>query len=197
MGARDMLLGSETLYRVILYFIFHAGDAPHFRALQRHVGSGVRPLRAALERLETQGLIRSQGEANRRVFRADEAHAGWEALRHMVRAFADPADVLREGLSDVPGIEAAFVFGSAASGETRPESDVDVLIVGEDVPRRALGRGTSESSAVLGREVNVVRCTRGDLARRVAEGNAFLRNVLSGPRRWVLGDELTLAGAPA
>lgn len=194
---KAMLLGSETLYRVILFFLCHPGEATHFRALQRRVRAGVRPLKMALDRLEELGLLRSEGAANRRVYRAVDEHTGWNALRHMVREFAEPADVLREALADVPGIEAAFVFGSFASGGVRPESDVDLFILGDEIPSRALGRGTSESSFVLGRDVNVVRSTRADLARRLAEDSSFIRRVVESPKRWVLGDERTLAALPA
>lgn len=192
MSAKSMLFGSESLYRLVLFFVVHPDAAPHFRALQRRLGGGTRPLRAALERLEEHGLIRSEGEMNRRVYRANEDHEGWEALRHMVRAFADPAEVLRESISDVPGIEAAFLFGSMARGEPHADSDVDVLVLGDEIPRRALGKSTSELSALLGREVNVVRYTRGDFSRRLSEGNAFIQNVISGPKQWIIGDPRVL-----
>jgi predicted nucleotidyltransferase len=195
MYPKAMLLGSETLYRLILYFVLHEDEAPHFRALARRLGAGVRPLRVALERLEEEGLIRSAERGNRRVYRVETGHTGWEALRRMVREFADPADVLREALAEVPGVEAAFVFGSVARGRPGPESDVDVLVLGDDIPARELGRGTSESSAVLGREVNVVRYTRRDFARRLAEGNAFARSVAAGPKRWIVGGEESLESA--
>lgn len=193
MTARTMLLGSETLYRVILYFLLHPHAKPHFRALQRRVGAGVRPLKASLDRLEGLDLLRSEGEGNRRVYRANHEHRGWLALMHMVREFADPAEILREALSDVPNVEAAFIFGSVASGEARPESDLDLFIVGEEIPDYEMGRCTSESSAVLGRVVNVVEYSRRDLARRIAENHYFLRNILSKPKRWIVGNEQLLA----
>jgi predicted nucleotidyltransferase len=94
--------------------------------------------------------------------------------------------LLREAFSGVPGIEAAFVFGSMARSDARPDSDVDM---GGEIPRRAFAQSTSESSALLGREVNVVR---GDFDR-LSEGNAFLRNVMSGPTQWIVGDPGTLS----
>ncbi|HEX8692000.1 MAG TPA: nucleotidyltransferase domain-containing protein [Longimicrobium sp.] len=193
MSAKAMLLGSETLYRVILYFLLHPRARPHFRALQRHVGAGVRPLKAALDRLEELDLLRSEGEGNRRVYHANHEHRGWLALMHMVREFTDPTEVLREALSDVPNVEAAFIFGSVASGDARLESDLDLFVIGEEIPDYEMGRCTSESSAVLGRVVNVVEYSRRDLARRIEENHYFVRNVLSKPKRWIVGDEKLLA----
>ena len=42
---------------------------------------------------------------------------------------------LREELSRIPGARAVIVFGSVARGDYRPDSDVDILLVVEDVER--------------------------------------------------------------
>ncbi len=42
---------------------------------------------------------------------------------------------LRDELSRIPGARAVIVFGSVARGDYRPDSDVDILLVVEDVER--------------------------------------------------------------
>ena len=57
-----------------------------------------------------------------------------------------------------------------------------------------LSQNLSECTGVLRREVNVVRYTSADLARRAARGdNDFLRSVAEGPKQWLIGDERVLA----
>lgn len=185
---RDGILGSETFERVVLYFLVHDGARPHFRALQRHLRAGTRPLQAELRRLEKRGLLLRERDGQRVYYRADPHHEGWDALRMMVQVFGEPDDVLREALSTVPGIEGALVFGSVARGDAREESDVNVLLVGEDISRRELGLSTLESSAVIGREVNVVVLSPGELRERATRGNAFVRNVATQPQKWIVGD---------
>ena len=94
-----------------------------------------------------------------------------------------------------PGVEGAFVFGSVARGEAREESDVDVLLLGEEIPRRELGRTLLEASALLGRDVNAVRYTRAEFADEAARGESFARRVARGPKRWIAGDERLLGRA--
>lgn len=195
MRAKTLLFGSETLEKVVLYSLVHPEARPHFRALQRHLGVSSRSLQMALEELQGRGLLLRIAEGNRALYRADAESPGWSALRAMVRAFGDPVDVLREALSTVPGVEGAFVFGSFARGEAREESDVDVLLVGDDIPRRELSRSTLESSALLGREVKVVRYGRDELARRISAGHHFTERVLRGPKRWIVGEERALWGS--
>jgi predicted nucleotidyltransferase len=188
-----MMFGSRTLQSLIVRFVLWPDAAPHFRELQRATGSGVRSLQAALERLHARGLVRSEGQGNRRVVRVNGDHSGWDALLRMVRAFVEPDEVLREALSGIPGIRAAFVFGSVARREAHDESDVDLFVVGDEIPSQELARSVSESTSVLGREVNVVRYTPQELARRAAAGDPFVRSVVKAPKLWVVGDERLVA----
>lgn len=186
--ATETLFSSTAFERVVLFYLVHPDSAPHVRMLQRLLGIGMRSLQAELARLAERGLLQVEREGKRSVYRANPDHPGWNALRAMVRAFGDPAEVLRVALAAIPGIEAAFVFGSIARGDAVPESDVDVLIVGDDIPRAELGRAILESSAVIGRDVNVARYTPAELAEDLARGDSFLRNVLDGRKRWIAGE---------
>jgi predicted nucleotidyltransferase len=194
-----VLLGSthSTLDRLILHFLVHPRAGAHFQALRRRLGVGARPLRAALDTLAARGLIRMERVGNRSVYHPDEAHAGWAALRQMQRAFGDPADVLREAFADLPGLEAAFLFGSLARGDAHADSDADVLLIGTEMPRRDLGRRTLEASSILGRDVNVVRFTPEGFRERARSDHHFVRSVLEGPRSWLVGDESWLGEVQA
>jgi predicted nucleotidyltransferase len=190
--ATETLFSSAAFERVVIFFLVHPDAALHVRSLQRQLGLGMRSLQAELARLVQRGLLDARREGNRSVFRINAGHPGWNALRAMVRNFGDPAQVVHVALSTVPGIDAAFIFGSTARGEATPESDVDLLVVGDGIPSRELGRSTQESSAVIGRDVNVARYTPAGLAQDLARGDSFLRSVLSGPKLWVAGDQRTL-----
>lgn len=56
--------------------------------------------------------------------------------RHLV----DRAEKLARGLSPVLGVRAVVVFGSVARGDFNVWSDVDVLVVAENLPPRFLER---------------------------------------------------------
>jgi predicted nucleotidyltransferase len=92
------------------------------------------------------------------VFSAVASHPRWAALRELVREFAAPADLLRVALARVPGIDAAFIYGSFARATAVHEgSDVDVFVFGENLDqpeiRLALAEETLEVAGFLGREV--------------------------------------------
>lgn len=193
-GPLASLLASRSLAAVVIYFVLHPDRALHFRALQRVTGVSSRSLQHEMARLESLGLVHRERDGRLVRYRAVAGHPRWTVLRDMVRQFADPAELLRVALADVPGLEAVFIYGSYARGDEHTESDVDVFALGDvlnDRDRRlALTRRTVEASVLLNREVNVTRYTRDKLEARRTGG--FLTSVLAGPKQWLVGDETVL-----
>ena len=96
-------------------------------------------------------------------------------------------------MCDVPGLEAAFVFGSTANATRHKHSDIDLFVVpGPHLDRRALFGQLAEVALLLEIEVNPMLYTVESVAERLGNrghaGARFIRNVLEGPKRWVAGD---------
>ncbi len=100
-------------------------------------------------------------------------------------------DILRTALVEKPGIRHAFVFGSAASGGEKPASDIDLMIIGS-VSLRQLSKWFSGVAVHLGREINPHILTPLEFARRRQEGDHFVTSVLSAPKLFVIGTEMSL-----
>lgn len=186
--ALSRAVASGALARLLTYFAVRIDDTPHLRALMRHTGLAARSVQNELSRLEQLGVIRRERSENGLVrVRLEPSHPVWAPLQQLVRILADPVNVLRPALIDVAGVRAAYVFGSLARGTEQPDSDIDLMVVGENLDMRMLARRTSDVGTLLGREVNVLDVTPDDLTARLALGRRFYRNVLKGPKRWVIG----------
>jgi predicted nucleotidyltransferase len=182
-------LASGALARVVIDFAVHPDDAPHGREIQRRTGLTPRSLQTELARLETLGVVRRRPEGRLVRYELIESNPRWRALRALIRELADPVDVVRNALADVPGIGAAFVFGSFARGDTREDSDVDVFIIDGGIPERQRARRTIDAEILLGREVSVVQITREEIAQRIDSGSSFIREVFRGRKVWLVGGD--------
>jgi predicted nucleotidyltransferase len=193
-GAFALLGVSPSLASLIRYFTVRPQAHPHLRLLQHRLGLGSASVQRDLKRLATAGVLRASRDPEQRtVHYGVVPHRFWVVARALVAASDEPATLLREALRDVPGVEAAFLFGSSATGAAQPESDVDVLVVGDAVDARALYRNLFEVGQVLDRQVNTLRYTRAILAQRLASGAEFPRSVLEGPKIWLAGDPAAIA----
>lgn len=61
--------------------------------------------------------------------------------------------------------ERIILFGSAARGESRPDSDIDLLVVKEGAHRRKLSQAIYRRLLGIGRSVDVVVVTPEDIER--------------------------------
>lgn len=111
----------------------------------------------------------------------------------MIGATPDPVALVRDALCDVSGIHVAFVYGSTAANTRRKDSDVDVFVMEDpDVDGKALHRQLAEAGMLMQCEVNTVRYTPQALAERLHDprhaSSRFVRDVLVGPKEWIVGD---------
>jgi predicted nucleotidyltransferase len=105
---------------------------------------------------------------------------------------SDGLELLRMALSKEESVRAAFVFGSIARGEARPQSDFDLMVVG-GLGLRQLTRCLSGFPNRLGREINPHVFTPAEFRRRRLEGDRFVSTVLSQPRIFLIGHDDELA----
>lgn len=174
--------------RLVVFFFVHPGERFHLRELMRLTRLPSASLQAELRRLTGMGALKREDERGRAIYTADEAHPCWRAWMLLLRSCARPADVLREALVGAKGIEGAFVFGSTVRGDSRPDSDLDVFLVGDDDARRNTGRLLSEASFLIAPELDVISYDREELQARLRSGNAFVRRVIGEPKDWLKGD---------
>jgi predicted nucleotidyltransferase len=189
-GSLDALLHEATL-RVVTHFLLRPHGGLHFRALQRHLGLSVHSLQREIARLERMMLILRHEEYGRVFYAPADGHPSWNAFRTLVREHADPVVVLRDALTDLEWIRAGFVFGSVARGDARPDSNVDLFVVTNDVQHLDFARAVLEAQVLLDREIDVKRVS----AERLKEDEArsgFVRDALRGPKKWVVGSAATL-----
>jgi predicted nucleotidyltransferase len=86
-------------------------------------------------------------------------------------------------------IKVAFVYGSIARGTDTPASDIDVIVIGDDLTIAEFHDALHGAQMILHRPVHAHCVSPAHWRRRVAEGNAFVTRVGAGPKIFIIGDE--------
>jgi predicted nucleotidyltransferase len=196
--ALDLLGLSAAGARIFRYFMVRPGTRMHVRKLRRLLRLGGSSLQRELARLLQLGALSKETEGNRTVYRANEDAPVWRAIRILESSTADPSRLVEDALVDVEGLEAAFIFGSVARGEHRADSDLDLFAVeAPGAQHKKLLRQLAEVGLVLGCEINAITYTPQELADRLGDAThpawGFVREVLTGPKRWVHGSAAAIA----
>ncbi len=131
------------------------------------------------------GVVRRDASARPHRFEAAAEDPLFEPLAALLRRSVGVEHDLAAAL-DRPGVEAAAIIGSWAGRERRPNSDIDVLVIG-DAELRELRRGVRPIGARAGRTIDLTVLTAADFRRHLAEGSSFSRTVIEGPRIPLVG----------
>jgi len=131
----------------IFQHLFRNEDGLHLRELERRSGVNSRHLMRELHSLRAAGILVSKKVGNQVIYRLNPDCPIYADLRSIIRKTVGLADTLREELQPFASrIEGAYVYGSQASGDARPDSDIDLMVVG-DVSQPEMNRPISTATA--------------------------------------------------
>ncbi len=195
--ARRLILG---------WLLGHPDESFFLRQIVRQTGLPVGSVQRELEALTAAGLLTRRTQGRQVYFQADRSSPVFRELQSLFVKTAGVADVVRAALAPMlDRIDLAFVYGSAARGDVRNNSDIDLMIIGSlsfgDVVD-ALGG----AQGILGREVNPTVYPPAEFREKVRAGQHFLTSVLRTPLVFVtgtrddlerLGGDEPLAGDPS
>ncbi len=151
-------------------------------------GARLSAVQRELASLVAAGLVTRRKRGNRVYYQADARCPLFAEVRGIIAKTTGLTGVLRRALEPLQErIAVALVFGSLAAGTAMSGSDVDVLVVG-DMSLRDVAPLLAPTREALGREVNPVVVSLGELREKIARGDHFLSTVLSGPKLFVIGD---------
>jgi predicted nucleotidyltransferase len=187
-------LFTRTQQRVLALLFAQPGRALGVGELIQATGAGSGAIQRELARLSGSGLLVAEQVGNQKRYRANPDSPIHDELVAIVRKTFGLAVPLREALEPLADrIEAAFVYGSVAKRNDTAASDIDLLIVSDDLDYADVMTALHPLMERLGREINPTLYTRTDLHHRVDNGNAFVARVLAQPKVWVIGGEHDLA----
>jgi predicted nucleotidyltransferase len=144
-----------------------------------------------LNRAEAAGIVGRDAEARPHRFRAATDEPLHEPLAALLRGSVGVEEELRTAL-ERPDVLAAVIYGSWAGGTRRPDSDIDVLVVG-NADLRDLRRRVRPVGKTAGRTVDLTVLAADEFRHLVADGSSFARRVLEGPSTPLVGDLASIA----
>jgi predicted nucleotidyltransferase len=155
------------------------------------LGSG--SVQRELADLTGAGILTRTVEGHQAYFQANRQCVVFDELHGLIRKTFGVARVLEESLSPLARrIRLAFIYGSIASGTETSDSDVDVMVVGNDISMDKIVSSFAAAQPKLGREINPSVYGTAEFCRKLAEGQHFLSSVAGGPKIFLIGDETEL-----
>ncbi len=182
------ILFKDNRRRVLGLLLLHQDEDYYVREIARLTGTAAGTINKELRKLAEAGLLRQKKQGNQLLYQADTDCVIFEELVRILRKTSGLAGVLAEALLPLSeSIDAAFVFGSIASGKANNDSDIDICIIGE-VDFGDLVRALYDSQTVLQREINPKCFSRSEWVSLKAKPSAFFKQLLEKPVINIIGN---------
>ncbi len=188
-GLADALF-TTTQQRVLALFFGRADRSFFANEIINLTGSGSGAVQRELARLEATGLVTAHWIGNQKHYQANAASPIFSELLGIVQKTVGLAEPLRIALLPLTSqIRAAFVYGSIANSQDSTASDIDVMVISDDLAYADLFAALEPITITLGRAVNPTVLSQKEVAKRVKAGNAFIQRVMAQPKIWLIGSE--------
>ena len=182
----DYLL-PRTRQAVLATMLSIPARAWYRNGLAKHLGVQPSSLQRELDGLVRAGVLSRRIEGNRTYFQVDAACPFLQELQGLIDKTVGIAAELGRLLEPFANrVAVAFIFGSISTGTERPESDIDLMVIGA-VGVKDLVPALRQVEARLGRPVNVHMLTIEELVQKVRSGQHFITGVLARDKVFVKG----------
>ncbi len=187
-------LFTATQQRVLACLFGESGRSYAVNELIQATGAGSGAVQRELARLAGSGLLTVEHVGNQKRYRANPDAPIHDELVSIVRKTFGLAEPLREALAPLSDrIHAAFLYGSIAKGSDTARSDIDLMVIADDLAYAEIMLALHPVAERLGRPINPTVYARDELRSRLDAGNSFVGRVLQQPRQWLIGGEDDLA----
>ena len=192
-GLADALF-SGTKQRVLGLLFGQPSRSFYATELIGLAGSGSGSVQRELAKLAQSGLVTVRSVGNQKHYQANTQSPIFTELCGIAQKTVGLAEPLRDALAPVvQQIIAAFVYGSIAKKSDTASSDIDLMLVSDDLSYADVFATLEVASSKLGRTVNPTILTRKEFTKRVKAQESFLSRVLEQPKVWIVGGESDLA----
>lgn len=151
-------------------------------------GSGSGAVQRELRRLEDSGLVVVTRVGSRKYFQANAAAPLFPELRSIIMKTVGAAEPLRSALAPLASrIQLALVYGSVAKGAETASSDLDLLVVSDELALEQIYAALADAERQLARKVSVTLYDGKEFRRRLKARHPFLTKVLAGDHIVLIG----------
>ena len=188
-------LFSSTQQRVLGLLFGNPDRSFYTSEIVKRVRSGTGGVERELARLHRSGLVTVSKIGNQKHYRADPESPVFEELRGIVLKTFGLTEPLREALAPyAEKIDVAFVYGSVAKRTDTARSDIDVMVIGDDLSYPDLFTAFQRVETHLGRQVNPTFLSRDDWKRKLSQKDSFVDKISAQPKIFLYGAEEQLHG---
>lgn len=176
-------LFTKTQQRLLSVLYGHPDQSFYLNELVRLAQIGRGSVVRELAKLTESGLVIMTPHGNQHHYQANQDTPIFQELCSLVQKTFGIREILQTALAPLADqLEQAFIYGSVAKGEAHSASDVDLMLVGNDLSYSGIMELLAPAEQQLQRTINPTVYSPAEFEQRIKEQQSFVTRVLEQPR---------------
>lgn len=182
-------LFTKTQQRVLGLLYGRPEQTFYLNEIVRLAAVGKGSVSRELEKLCAAGLLTVSRQGNQNHYRANANNPIFNELKAITQKTFGVVDIIKAALVPLlPQLSRAFIYGSVAQGTEHAGSDIDLMLVGDDISYSEVMDLLAPAEKQLGRTINPTLYTVAEFTDRKTNHQPFIQRVMEQPKLWLVGD---------
>lgn len=189
-----------TRQKVLTLLFSHPEQNFHTKEIITYSKAGTGAVQRELSRLTEAELITMKVLGNQKRYQANALSPIFNELRGIVLKTFGLKNHIETTLTALKTqIKIAFIYGSTANQTDTATSDIDLLIIADDLDYSKLYQHLSKTSLELRREINPTIYTTLEWQKKIRQNNHFVAKIYEQEKLFIIGthEKLTELGKPS
>ncbi|HRC89997.1 MAG TPA: winged helix-turn-helix domain-containing protein [Bacteroidales bacterium] len=148
------LITSQTRIKLLKKFFLNSNTCAYLRGLEAEFGESSNAIRVELNRLEEAGLLTSEREGNRKLYRANCNHPLFGDIHNIILKETGIDKIIENVIHKMGNLISVYLTGDFAQG--RDSNIIELILVGDNINLEYLGRKIAQAEDMVGRKVEFV-----------------------------------------
>jgi len=182
-------LFTKTQQRVLGLLYGKPEQSYYLNEIVRLAAVGKGSVNRELDKLCAAGLLTVSRQGNQNHYQANANNPIFNELKAITQKTFGVVDIIKAALAPLlPQLNCAFIYGSVAQGTEHAGSDIDLMLVGDDMSYSEVMELLAPAENQLGRTINPTLYTVAEFTDRKNSHQPFITRVIEQPKLWMVGD---------
>ena len=182
-------LFTKTQQRVLGLLYGKPEQSYYLNEIVRLAAVGKGSVNRELDKLCAAGLLTVSRQGNQNHYQANANNPIFNELKAITQKTFGIVDIIKSALTPLlPQLNCAFIYGSVAQGTEHAGSDIDLMLVGDDMSYSEVMELLAPAEKQLGRTINPTLYTVAEFTDRKNSHQPFITRVIEQPKLWLMGE---------
>jgi hypothetical protein len=148
----ETLITNKTRLKLLLKFFLNSNSSSYLRNLESEFDESSNSIRIELNRFEEAGLLVSNSEKNRKIFRANTRHPLFPDIHNILMKYIGFDQVIDKLVQKLAGINKAYIVGDFARG--KDAKNIELILIGTEFDKNYLDHLIKKVEDLIKRKVS-------------------------------------------